>query len=122
MIISVDSLSATPPFEQVRLQIIDLIRTGALVAGTRLPTVRKLAADLGIAPNTVARAYKELEAAEFITTRGRAGSFVEARAGSIEDEALSAARTYMNRIRELGISPQEAVAYINAVLPIQSPH
>ncbi|GAA3892128.1 GntR family transcriptional regulator [Leifsonia kafniensis] len=116
MIVTVDSRSATPPFEQVRIQVIDLIRSGALVAGTRLPTVRRLAADLGIAPNTVARAYKELEAAGYITTRGRAGSFVEAKSGTAEDEALSAARAYVDRIRELGLSADEAVAFITAVL------
>lgn len=74
--ISVDLRSATPPYEQIRSQISSLIVTGALPAGSRLPTVRSLAADLGIAAGTVARAYKELEAAGLIEARRRNGTVV----------------------------------------------
>nr|WP_219905709.1 GntR family transcriptional regulator [Glaciihabitans tibetensis] len=114
--LTVDPRSATPPFEQIRVQIIGLITSGAMVVGTRLPTVRRLAADLGIAPNTVARAYKELEAAEFIQTRGRAGSFVTARQDTPEYEAMAAATAYLARARELGFSSTEAVAFVTASL------
>jgi DNA-binding transcriptional regulator YhcF (GntR family) len=114
----VDPRSATPPFEQIRIQVIGLVRSGSLVAGTRLPTVRKLAADLGVAPNTIARAYKELESTGFIATRGRAGSFIEARVGTVDDEALIAANTYIDRMRQLGVSADEAVAFLRAVLPV----
>ena len=51
----IDPKSATPPFEQLRLQFIEQVRSGELAAGAKLPTVRRLAADLGLAPNTVAR-------------------------------------------------------------------
>lgn len=74
--ISVDLRSATPPYEQIRSQISALIATGTLTAGSRLPTVRSLAADLGIAAGTVARAYKELEAAGLIESRRRNGTVV----------------------------------------------
>lgn len=74
--ISVDLDSATPPYEQIRAQVTSLIALGALAAGTRLPTVRRLAADLGIAAGTVARAYRELEQAGLIETRRRNGSVV----------------------------------------------
>ncbi len=111
-----DGLSEVPPFEQLRVQVIQFITSGSLVAGTRLPTVRRLATDLGVAPNTVARAYRELEAAEFIETRGRAGSFVKAKPGTAEHEALSAARSYVQRVQELGISPDDAVAFVAAAL------
>jgi GntR family transcriptional regulator len=74
--ISVDLGSAVPPYEQIRLQISSLIAVGSLAAGTRLPTVRSLAADLGIAAGTVARAYKELEQAGLIETRRRNGTVV----------------------------------------------
>ena len=74
--ISVDLRSATPPYEQIRSQISSLIATGALPAGSRLPTVRSLAADLGIATGTVGRAYKELEAAGLIESRRRNGTIV----------------------------------------------
>ena len=78
MILRIDATSPTPPFEQLRLQIVSRINVGVLVPGTRLPTVRALAADLRLAPNTVARAYKELEEAKLLQTRGRAGTFVKA--------------------------------------------
>jgi DNA-binding transcriptional regulator YhcF (GntR family) len=74
--ISVDLRSATPPYEQIRSQISSLIVTGTLSVGSRLPTVRRLAADLGIAAGTVGRAYKELEAAGLIESRRRNGTLV----------------------------------------------
>ncbi len=116
MILRIDPRSATPPFDQLRVQVIAHIVSGAMIAGTRLPTVRRLAADLGLAPNTVARTYKELEASGFIETRGRAGSFVKAGADSVEQQALSAAKSYVNRLRELGVSPADTVAYVNTFL------
>lgn len=74
--ISIDLRSATPPYEQIRSQISSLIATGDLAPGSRLPTVRSLAADLGIAAGTVGRAYKELEAAGLIHSRRRNGTVV----------------------------------------------
>lgn len=72
----IDPASAVPPFEQLRVQLLGQMQAGTLASGVRLPTVRQLASDLGIAPGTVARAYKELEASGAIETRGRAGTFV----------------------------------------------
>jgi DNA-binding transcriptional regulator YhcF (GntR family) len=72
----VDPASPTPPFEQLRVQLLAQMQAAELAAGARLPTVRQLASDLGLAPGTVARAYKELEAAGAIETRGRGGTFV----------------------------------------------
>lgn len=74
--ISVNLSSATPPYEQIRSQIFSLIVLGALESGARLPPVRGLAADLGLAAGTVARAYKELEQAGLIETRRRNGTVV----------------------------------------------
>jgi len=76
--ISVNLRSATPPYEQIRAQVASLIAVGALPQGTRLPTVRSLAADLGIAAGTVARAYRELEQAGLIITGRRNGTIVAA--------------------------------------------
>lgn len=68
--------SATPPYEQIRSQVSSLIALGTLAPGTRLPTVRSLAADLGIAAGTVARAYRELEQSGLVETRRRNGTVV----------------------------------------------
>jgi len=74
--IVIDLATAMPPYEQIQSQIGSLIAVGQLRAGTRLPTVRSLAADLGVAAGTVARAYKELEAAGAVTTHRRQGTVV----------------------------------------------
>jgi GntR family transcriptional regulator len=76
VILVVDPDTPTPPYEQVRAQVVDLVRRGELEPGTRLPTVRRLAGDLGLAPNTVARAYRELEVAGVVVKRGTTGTFV----------------------------------------------
>jgi DNA-binding transcriptional MocR family regulator len=68
---TIDAESGTAPFEQVRTQIASAVAAGQLSAGTKLPTVRQLSADLGLAANTVARAYRELEADAVIATHGR---------------------------------------------------
>ncbi|MFJ3667226.1 GntR family transcriptional regulator [Streptomyces sp. NPDC090106] len=74
--IRVKTASPVPPYEQIRTQLATLIATGRLHEGERLPTVRQLAADLGLAAATVARAYRELEAASLVRTRRGAGTRV----------------------------------------------
>lgn len=76
--VRVDTTSQVPPYEQIRAQLAALIVTGRLGEGDRLPTVRQLATDLGLAPGTVARAYRELEAGGLIRTRRGAGTRVAA--------------------------------------------
>nr|WP_218648869.1 GntR family transcriptional regulator [Paenarthrobacter nitroguajacolicus] len=68
--------SAVALFEQLRLRIIELVDAGILAVGAKLPPVRNLAGVLDVAPHTVARAYKELEAAGVVATRGRNGTVV----------------------------------------------
>ena len=76
MIIVVDPGAEVPPYEQLRQQISTMIAAGALPVGHRLPSVRQLAADLGLANGTVARTYRELELAGLVTTNGRRGTVV----------------------------------------------
>lgn len=114
--IDLDPSSAVAPFEQVRVQLLALVSGGELAPGTRLPTVRRLAEDLGIAPNTVARSYRELEADGIIETRGRNGSFVAARGDAAERQAQEAAAFYAARIRQLGLSPDAGLALATAAL------
>jgi DNA-binding transcriptional regulator YhcF (GntR family) len=112
----IDPKSATPPFEQLRVQVIAAVREGLLVPGTRLPTVRKLADELGLAANTVARAYRELERDEVIETRGRHGSFVSAIGDATHKQAQLAASAYAERMLQLGIEAVEALALVTAAL------
>ncbi|MFT4283800.1 MAG: GntR family transcriptional regulator [Protaetiibacter sp.] len=69
-------MAAEAPYERLRDRLLAEMRDGTRAAGSRLPTVRALAEELGLAPGTVARAYKELEAAGAIETRGRNGTLV----------------------------------------------
>ena len=98
------------PDEQVRAQISEQARSGALPVGYRLPTVRGLAEQLGLAANTVAKAYRALETDGVIETRGRNGTFVAAAGSAAEREAAVAAGAYAERARRLGLSETEALA------------
>ncbi len=111
--ITVDPGGATPPFEQLKQQIADRVADGRLRPGEKLPTVRALAEQLGLAPNTVARAYRELEAAGVVDTRGRSGTFVAG--DEVSSEARAAAAAYADRARALGLSDDEAVALLRRV-------
>ncbi|MFH9418762.1 GntR family transcriptional regulator [Streptomyces rochei] len=102
----------TPPYEQVRAQISEQARSGALPVGYRLPTVRGLAETLGLAANTVAKAYRALEGDGVIETRGRNGTFVAAAGSAAERELASAARGYAERARRLGVAEEAAVAAV----------
>jgi DNA-binding transcriptional regulator YhcF (GntR family) len=114
VIISVDPAAAQPPYEQVKQQIDDQIRAGELAQGTRLPTVRQLAGELGLAVNTVARAYKELEADRLIETRGRNGTFVLASRSQVDDEQTRiAAKGLVRAAREAGLSLPEATRILH---------
>ena len=86
------------------------------MVGTRLPTVRRLAADLGLAVNTVGRAYRELEEAGLIETRGRNGSFVSAAGQQARETARRAAESYAAVVVSLGIDAAEAVRIVQAAL------
>ena len=112
----VDPFLPTPPYEQLKQQIADARASGAFAAGHRLPPVRHLASELGIAPNTVARAYRELEVSGVIETRGRAGSFVTGTAESARKAGAVAARDYVARIRELGLSTTDALGLVGEAL------
>ncbi|WP_445524451.1 GntR family transcriptional regulator [Streptomyces cyslabdanicus] len=105
--VRVDTTSPVPPYEQIRAQLSGLIRTGGLTDGERLPPVRQLAADLGLATGTVARAYRELETAGLVRTRRGAGTRVCAPApgpdtGNPLGPLVPLARDYVRAARQLG--------------------
>jgi len=114
--IVIDPASAVPPFEQLRRQLIDDVSTGTLAPGTRLPTVRRLAEDLGLAPGTVARAYRELESAGIIETRGRNSTFVAPQGDAALREAQRAAASFVDQVRTLRIDPEQALPLVHAAL------
>ncbi len=114
--IVIDPASPVPPFEQLRAQLVEAVSTGELLPGDRLPTVRRLAEDLGVAPGTVARAYRELETAAVIETRGRNGSFIRGGDDPVREQARRAAEAYAAQIRTLGLDAESALALAAAAL------
>lgn len=114
--IRIDPTSKVPPFEQIRTIVAIAAANGELPVGYRLPTVRALAGQLSVAVNTVARAYRELEQAGVVETRGRSGTFVAAAGDDQRAEALSAARAYAEVISRVGLDHDEAVKILRAAL------
>lgn len=119
--IVIDPRSPLPPFEQLRAQLVDAVASGELVAGGRLPTVRRLADDLGLAPGTVARAYRELEASGFIETRGRNGTFVSPQGDVAVQQAQRAATAFAEQVRLLRLDADQALALVAAALRADRP-
>lgn len=109
---SVDHDSTVPPYEQLRAQVASRAASGELAAGARLPTVRTLAGRLGLAVNTVAKAYRALEADGVIVTEGRKGSFIRASTAATRPDATAATREYVATARRLGLTLAEATRLV----------
>jgi DNA-binding transcriptional regulator YhcF (GntR family) len=103
--------SAVPPYEQLRAQLAGRVARGELPPGTRLATVRETAQRLGLAVNTVARAYRELEADGVVVTEGRRGTFVRS---AVAERARRAAADYVRAARRAGLSRAEALRLVDA--------
>ncbi|MEO5981576.1 MAG: GntR family transcriptional regulator [Pedococcus sp.] len=119
VVIDIDTESAVPAFEQLRAQLADMIRSGALATGTRLPSIRQLASDLGLAPGTVARAFRELESEGLVTSRVRHGTVVAPvrhTASHSRDQLEEAARGFALAARRLGLSDQAALEAVRVQL------
>jgi DNA-binding transcriptional regulator YhcF (GntR family) len=108
--------SSVPPFEQIKQAILGAANSGEAAVGTRLPPVRALAAHLGIAANTVARAYRELEQAGVVETRGRAGTVLTAGGDDARRRVADAADGFAAVVRSAGVSESDAVAIVRAAL------
>jgi len=89
--IVVDAAASTPPFQQIVDQVRALVQSGDLAAGAPLPTVRQLAGDLRVAPNTVARAYAELQQHGWIEADGRRGTRIAVKPPASRDSAAHTA-------------------------------
>jgi len=117
----------TPPYEQLRRQLVDLIEAGTLKGGERLPPLRQLAGDLGLAVGTVARTYRELEAAGLVRSRRGGGTRIALNApkpSPREREARLAglAAAYVTKARSLGVGDAEIAEAVLAHLPPERGH
>ena len=111
---------SAPPTEQIRDQIRGLIASGRLAADERLPSVRQLAKDLGVAPGTVAKAYKALEAEGYLTARTGGGTRVSRSATTLPRPVLEAARHFAATSTQAGTGLDETIRILRAIWPEQS--
>ncbi len=120
--LTVEPDDPTPPYEQLRRQLADLITAGQLGPGDRLPPLRQLAGDLGVAVGTVARTYRELEQEGLLSSRRGGGTRVAAtgRASSAKRRQLLASMTtdFVTRARALGFTDDEIVTALGRRLPL----
>jgi DNA-binding transcriptional regulator YhcF (GntR family) len=114
VILEIDPRSPVPPYEQLRQQVTALVLGGGLAQGDRLPSIRQLANDLGIAGGTVARAYRELEADGVVTTHGRHGTVVQGppRRPAPPADLIAAARSYADQASRTGASLEDALTAV----------
>jgi GntR family transcriptional regulator len=106
----VDNDSGVAPWRQVHDQIVRVIISGALAPGARLPAIRQLSRDLGLAAGTIARVYRELEAAGWVSAAGARGTVV-AEPTTYPDPAIvlrTAATEFAALARDLGADADTA--------------
>lgn len=114
--IVIDAASGLPPYEQIRAQILDQVSAESLKVGDRLPPIRTLAADLGLAAGTVAHAYRELEASGVVTTRRGAGTVVSHRAVAADVLVQQAARALVEQVRGAGLTDHAILDAVRSAL------
>ena len=111
----------TPPYEQLRRQLVELIGSGVLAAGERLPPLRQLAGDLGLAVGTVARTYRELEVAGLVVSRRGGGTRVAATQPAMSADRRqrllrAQAEAYVRQARLLGADDDQILSAAQALL------
>lgn len=113
--ITINYRDPRPIYEQIQSELRRLMLTGALPPGSRLPSVRELAGQLAINPNTIQRAYRELELDGYILSVAGKGSFVaqvDKLAEQQKKQAVEAFQAAAQRLRALGLSGEELAALL----------
>ena len=113
--VHLDYRDARPIYTQIADNFRNQIRAGILVAGDKLPSVRELASTLAINPNTIQRAYRELESEGWIASVSGKGSFVCAPPGESEGNLQHLWQNLDSAVQELvsaGVSVQTMVQYL----------
>ncbi|NCN06188.1 MAG: GntR family transcriptional regulator [Spirochaetales bacterium] len=116
-----DPKSGVPYYKQIILQVELAIAGGRLSTGDQLPTVRALAVELKINPNTVARAYNEMEIRSIVTTQQGTGTFVGTQRPALQEIEREKAleelvRPFVNRALESGFSGAEVIQAVRDAL------
>ena len=114
---AIDSSCPTPPSEQLADQVRFAVAAGRIRPGTRLPSVRSIAAEVRVNPNTVSRAWRELERDGVIEARRGAGMFVTPQAASVARSACTGiveerVRRAVRQAIASGIDTQQVIGWI----------
>ena len=110
MILRLNPSSGVPLYQQLMEQIKHAVETGALREGDQLPAIRKVAEDLVMNPNTVVRAYRELEHEGVLELKHGSGAFIRESAGDrgrLVRKAQSVLQTAIERLRGMGVTDEE---------------
>ncbi|MGD8150826.1 GntR family transcriptional regulator [Ornithinimicrobium sp. Y1694] len=113
MLVQIDESLPTPVYQQIVDQVVAAIRGGVLVPGEKLPSVRQLAADAGLAPNTVAKAYRQLEEEGHVATRGRGGTVVRGDLAPLSP-GRRGAEEYVAVARRAGLDLEQAIGLVRS--------
>ena len=114
----VDVMSRVPVYEQIIKQVEEQVLTGILKEGDKLPSVRSLSVKLSINPNTIQKAYTELDRRQLIITVPGKGSFISEKAIEVVGANSREKMTELNKIRELalaGVTKEEIINNIEEV-------
>jgi GntR family transcriptional regulator len=115
-----DPLSGVPVYRQLIDQVQAASASGALLAGTQLPTVRQVAVDLAINPNTVMRAYREMEIRGLVDTQQGTGTFladrkVEYSKGERTRQLAQLAGEFVSRAGAAGFTVEELIEQLRGM-------
>ena len=118
---SLDPANGTPIYRQIIQQIEYAILSGRMRPGDRLPTIRSLAVELKTNPNTIARAYNELEIRGILATQVGSGTFISDKKPVMEDDSLNrkireVIGRFVQEMRDLGVEKRELVKLIESFM------
>ncbi|MDR1836362.1 MAG: GntR family transcriptional regulator [Treponema sp.] len=118
---TLDPVNGTPIYRQIIQQIEYAILSGRMQPGDRLPTIRSLAVELKTNPNTIARAYSELEIRGILATQVGSGTFISDKKPVMEDDGLNrkireVLGRFVQEMRDLGVEKRELVKLVESFI------
>ena len=118
---TLDTVNGAPIYRQIIQQIEYAILSGRIQPGDRLPTIRSLAVELKTNPNTIAKAYNELEIRGILATQVGSGTYISDKKPVIEDDSLKrkireVAGRFIQEMRDLGVEKKELPGLIESII------
>jgi len=122
---TLDNANGAPIYRQIIQQIEYAILSGRMRPGDRLPTIRSLAVELKTNPNTIAKAYGELEIRGILATQVGSGTYISDKKPVIEDDSLNrkireVLSRFVQEMRDLGVEKRELVRLIETFVKEKS--